>query len=382
MRDQGTRFGGRLNQDGSLDLTIAPAADQGYVPQRAIAVQSDGAVIVWDGSESQLYRREANGSIDTNFPPVCCQFWPQGAAQPDDKILLFDADTSTLVRLTASGKIDTSFNAPAIGNGQLFSPRIIFAFDKTGGIFCGGDFPPINGLTFPGVLRLSPTGELDAKFVPPLNPSIANAPDLGANPLVSSFLVQQDGKLIVAGRFSTATGENVARLEADGSIDMTFVRDPAPPDEASALAVLQGDGKVIIASRTLFGDRIIRLSGNGALDTSFTPVSGAVQQMAIAPDGKLLVAGGFAEINGKNWRTLARFNLHPPFKFASLTPTAKGERKLQLITEPGKTCIIEISQNLLDWMPLSTNSATAFTLDFQDPDTAKYPRRFYRARIR
>jgi hypothetical protein len=36
---------------------------------------------------------------------------------------------------------------------------------------------------------------------------------------------------------------------------------------------------------------------------------------------------------------------------------------------------------LLGSLPLRTNTSTTFTLDFEDRDSAKFPRRFYRARF-
>ena len=49
-------------------------------------------------------------------------------------------------------------------------------------------------------------------------------------------------------------------------------------------------------------------------------------------------------------------------------------------TQPGIGCVIETSTNRLDWRPFRTNTATSFTLDFEDPDASKFPRGFYRAR--
>jgi len=48
--------------------------------------------------------------------------------------------------------------------------------------------------------------------------------------------------------------------------------------------------------------------------------------------------------------------------------------------QPGTGCVIETSTNRLDWRPFRTNTATSFTLDFEDPDATKFPRRFYCAR--
>ncbi len=41
--------------------------------------------------------------------------------------------------------------------------------------------------------------------------------------------------------------------------------------------------------------------------------------------------------------------------------------------------VIEASSDLLNWLPLLTNTATGLMMEFQDADAANFPRRFYRA---
>lgn len=53
----------------------------------------------------------------------------------------------------------------------------------------------------------------------------------------------------------------------------------------------------------------------------------------------------------------------------------------QLTGVNGQTIVVEGTTNLLDWTPLLTNSADGNPFYFTDPESAKHPARFYRARL-
>ena len=46
----------------------------------------------------------------------------------------------------------------------------------------------------------------------------------------------------------------------------------------------------------------------------------------------------------------------------------------------GQNVVVEASTDLLNWQPLATNTLTADSANFCDPDWASYPGRFYRLR--
>jgi len=155
----------------------------------------------------------------------------------------------------------------------------------------------------PGPLGVIETdGTLDSSF------------DAGnfTNGQVSASALQADGKLIIAGQFSEVHGvtrPSIARLNVDGTLDLSF--DPgAGPDVGVGDVALQPDGKIIIAGffHTVNGlDRatgLARLNSDGSLDTSFDPGSvisfegtaggtGYVNGIVLQPDGKLVVFGQF-----------------------------------------------------------------------------------------
>src|SRR6266481_2782414 len=141
---------------------------------------------------------------------------------------------------------------------------------------------------------LSQACSLDPTFNPPLNPWAA----------VYVVTLQPNGKILIGGSFyfigDTARG-NVARLNPDGSLDPTF--DPgtaADIDYVSAIAV-QNDGKIIIgggfsSSSGIAPPNLARLNPDGTVDPSFDPnlwVDGPVNAVVVQPDGKILFGGSF-----------------------------------------------------------------------------------------
>lgn len=127
-----------------------------------------------------------------------------------------------------------------------------------------------------------------------------------SGPLIA---VQPDGKIVLAGH--SPQGIGVARLTADGAVDMSFSDDggleiPAPDGSQVIVDVvdleLQADGRILIASYA--PQYIVRLDANGDLDETFgggdgivkAPFTTAVQSFVtfdLQPqgDGSVLLGG-------------------------------------------------------------------------------------------
>ncbi|MCA1681276.1 MAG: hypothetical protein LC777_21195, partial [Actinobacteria bacterium] len=142
------------------------------------------------------------------------------------------------------------------------------------------------------------------------------------------MVVQPDGK-VVAGGFRIGGDPNtssfvLARYNLDGSLDTdpttgfgdggkvtTLVGGGSPSIILSALA-LQSDGKIVAAG----GNKIVRYNDDGSLDdTGFgtdgiqtlpSPVD--VKAVAVAPDGRIVVAGLYRPVGGGTEFMVARFN--------------------------------------------------------------------------
>src|SRR5882724_2393176 len=136
-----------------------------------------------------------------------------------------------------------------------------------------------------------PPGQLDTTFVP--------AP--GTNDAVNVVVPQRDGKVIAAGRFTFANNvarNRIARFNFDGSLDTTFDPGTGADGEITA-AVLQSDGRIVVAGRftSVNGsthNRICRLNANGSVDQTF----GLGNAILIQPDGRIMIGGTFIGYNG------------------------------------------------------------------------------------
>lgn len=138
---------------------------------------------------------------------------------------------------------------------------------------------------------------------------------IGTGNTVYSVAVQADGKILLGGPFATfgaVTRNNLARLNADGSLDTGF--NPNPLSEVDSL-VVQPDGKILVGGlfstiTSVTRNRLARVNTDGSLDAGFNPnITGtAVYAMAFQPDGKILVGGDFTAVGGTARNRLARLN--------------------------------------------------------------------------
>jgi uncharacterized delta-60 repeat protein len=135
--------------------------------------------------------------------------------------------------------------------------------------------------------------------------------------------VQSDGKILVVGNFSSIRSvsvNNIIRLNSNGTNDTTFISNIGTGANGSINVVLvQADGKILLAGTfTSFNgtsaNRLVRLNSNGTLDTSFissigTGASGSILSMAIQPsDDKIIIGGDFVTFNGTTVNRLVRLN--------------------------------------------------------------------------
>lgn len=135
-----------------------------------------------------------------------------------------------------------------------------------------------------------------------------------AGGIVIGSAQQPDGKTILVGTFTSVNGvtrNNVARVNADGSLDMGF--DPNPNGRVNAVAVLP-DGKIVLGGffTTVQGvarSYLARLNADGSLDASFdAQVDSFVYGLAAQTNGKLLLWGIFSSVLGTTRHNVARLN--------------------------------------------------------------------------
>src|SRR5436189_752742 len=205
---------------------------------------------------------------------------------------------------------------PTTGLADSFEPNaesnvLAIAIQGDGKILAGGDFNGANsigGQTRNRIARLdATTGLADSSFDP------------NANSTVRSIVVHADGKILAGGQFTTlspnggaaVTRNRIARLNPDGTLDMAF--NPNANGVIDAIA-MQPDGKILVGGGfTSVGGQarnyIARLDANSGVTDSFDPnANSPISSIALQANGKILVGGLFSSIGGQARNHIARLD--------------------------------------------------------------------------
>lgn len=204
---------------------------------------------------------------------------------------------------------------------------------RDGRLLVGGEFFAIGGSTVRGpIARLLPDGRLDRGFSPPLNFQ-----------RVFALAEQPDGKLLVGGTFSDPVSgrRNLVRLLADGTIDSSFHAGTAGTTVQSL--ALQPDGRILVAGSfsSWNGEAqawLARLEADGSLDLSFRPALDApVWSVAADAGGRILVGGQYAHVNGEARQGLVR-----------LEADGSLDAGFRLAVDPAATSWVPMANRLAD----------------------------------
>lgn len=269
-----------------------------------------------------------------------------------DFIALNGRPVTNIARLLPDGQVDTTFAAPLV-DGEIAS----LVLQADGKLLVAGRFTTVGGQSRVGIARLLPNGNLDPNFLSPFGggplplyaysnvEKMVMQPGRGILvigfmiPIVStgmrgfsaarlleatgaldptfqpgfdtdatySVLVQPSGQLIFAGRPHLIGGQQctVWATLPDGALASAFVPLPEPNPLAQdfGLAHDSATGKFYVVRRN-FGTGLdyepVRLLPTGVRDPTFSTTgvfpglrSGAVNSVAVQPNGRLLLGGGF-----------------------------------------------------------------------------------------
>ena len=319
----------RLNADGSLDESFNPNANG---PVRAVAIQPDGRIVIAGDfstlqptgaaavNRGRIARLNGDGTVEAAFNPSInnvvsgVNFTAQVYAlllQPDGRIVAGGTFNQVvpagrtdffyrnrLVRFNADGTLDLNFdpnpNGVVLALAQHVDNKIIVA----------GGFTDFTEAGKPGptsrqrIARLNPNGTLDTEFDPK------------ANNAVDAVLVQRDGKILLAGHFTTlqpigdtgpATRNGIGRLNVNGTLDSEFY--PSANGPVYTLG-LQPDGSILVGgsfsavwgrgTASVLRNNVARFNPDGSVDTAFAPnLNAQVNAFAVQTDGKVVVGGLF-----------------------------------------------------------------------------------------
>jgi uncharacterized delta-60 repeat protein len=334
-----------------------------------LAVQPDGKILVVGtaGSDWLLVRYNADGSPDTTFGSAgstTTSFSPQTdyaydlALQADRKIVAVGGSGSggfAIARYNPDGTLDPSFGTDgrvetrfesaggAEARGVALQPdgKIVVAGDIDAGELTGFDF---------ALVRYNPDGSLDAGFG--AGGKVVTSFDRGSD-AATNVVVQPDGKIVAGGWSRAAVGFAMyfalARYNADGSLDTSFDGDGLATTAIGdhswiyGLAV-QPDGMIVAGGQADFSGyhhhfALARYRQDGQLDRSFDGDGIVVtsigryeaigRDLALQPDGKLILAGyalNFSEYDFAVARYNADGSLDNGFGCDGLVTVAFGSR--------------------------------------------------------
>jgi uncharacterized delta-60 repeat protein len=204
-----------------------------------------------------------------------------------------------LASLLPNGELDNTFNA-GLGATQINA----MALRTDGRLLIGGAFTTFNGLPSSRIVQLLANGALDNSFT------------CNVNGIISDIVLEPSGNVLIMGAFTQVNGmarNRIARLLPNGTLDASF--DPGlGADQTISTAHLLSDGRMLIAGLfTSYGGvargRIARLNANGTLDTTFDPGQGAnglIRHITVLPDQRILIGSNFTTYNGVARRYIAR----------------------------------------------------------------------------
>ena len=375
----------RYKTDGSFDNTfnkngkLVEGLNRGSTSYTSSAVQQDGKIIAagytWNGNNYDfiISRYNVDGIPDSSFSNDGKQitgfasgndFANDVSIQSDGKIVVggYTDNGSTsyfaLARYNTDGSLDKTFSSDGkqttnfgfyaeLGNSVAIQNdgKIIIA----GSVFTGSNYDAVDF----AVARYNTDGRLDNTF----GKNGKQLTDLdSSDDFGSSVIIQDDGKILIAGRTWNGIKNNVAlvRYNADGTLDNAFgnngkqVSDFGPADYFGEAAALQPDGKIIVAGYTQIANvgssfALARYTTDGKLDTTFNKTGlrtkdfgggfEVATSVAIQNNGKIIVAGG---TNGDF--TIARYNINGSTDTAfgtngiRITKASGGDDRIQAIT--------------------------------------------------
>lgn len=334
----------RLNPDGSVDQTFLGGTGASGI--KTVSVQPDGKIIVGGAfstisgiSRLGVARLNSNGTVDQTFD-AHINGWVSAVLALQDGNILIGGEPFTvnggsirsLVLVDTNGVLNSSF-APSLSGTVLKIKQ--FADGK---ILVGGRFTVSSSSTLMNDLfRLNADCSLDEGFRYAFGIYQGYTYD---------FDRQADGKLLIGGLFGAFGGgpsKSLFRVTEDGSIDTAFT--PMFGTLVNAVGVLPDHEIIVGGSRNEqlgYRNMFYRLDANGSLGPD-QPISfgfpALVASLGFLPNGKILIAGDFSEVNGKEHGGIARLNPDGSLD-STFNSTGANDRVFDLAVQPDGKVVI------------------------------------------
>ena len=307
----------RLNANNTVDTGFLNSLTGANGAVEAVVVQTDGRVLLGGAfsrvngfSHNSIARLQTDGSSDTSFSANADSTvfaLVETFAGTNRQVLAGGAFLSIggsgqgIARLNNDGSTDSSFNAGGPGvNGAVYAIAVYPTNGiQAGKIMIGGDFTNYNNIPRNHLARLNPDGSLDLSFDPGTNISDT----------VRALAIQLDGRVLVGGSFPQA----INRFNMDGLVDTAFNAGAGANDTVKGIAV-QADNRIVVVglftqASGVSRNRITRLMPDGTVDPSInfgTGANGYINAVVIQPNGEIIIGGGFTQVEGQPCEHIAR----------------------------------------------------------------------------
>lgn len=200
----------RLNVNGSVDTSFVSSIVTGGAVS-ALALQADGKILIVGSfrtidttARNRIARLNEDGSLDTTYDPSANNGINDIVIEPDSGKAVVGGTFTTIVstarnriaRLNTDGTLDTTFNPNASGGLAVYG----LGYDNDGSLLVAGDFTQIgaSAVSYGAKLgRMRPIGSTDTISAPGLSygGSVTSIPQYG----VATLEKRGDGQWVVTG---------------------------------------------------------------------------------------------------------------------------------------------------------------------------------------
>jgi uncharacterized delta-60 repeat protein len=375
----------RENSDGSTDMSFFGSAES-TASGAFNLTPSNGTVYLVQRADNQsdlfLERYiQSTGAFDTSFTPIDVSNLgysqvlglagdSQFGALANGQILVVG---TSVTRWNADGTQDMTFQSPTVDYTVAAPPTISPAnisgavLAAGGKIYIWGSFNSISGVAYNGIARLNADGSLDTTFVPAIN----------SNTVVDTVYLEPSGSLLVSVNVAGSV-LTLIRLESDGSVDPAF---QSPQVEYAVFSYFNftetPDQKILLWGTGLGsvngvgGSGLEELNLDGSVVADFAadgPYLGTPFNVIVQPDGKLILAGIMQE-PGQSSVPIIRLNADGTrdagFDMVPESPIASTLSKyeaVQPLLQPDGKLLVHLTQ-----IPLYTGGSGSITIGFQPP---------------
>ena len=339
----------RLNPTGSVDTGFdSRLALDG--PVNVVVIQSDDRILfggdfafVHGLARRSIARVNSDGGLDRTFDACVASSAGAGATGlavlTNGQILasgLFTFSTGLyrygIARLNSCGDLDPTYAAaqPGLNTGAT---AFTLALRKNNTVLLGGDFTGYHGTPRQGIAQLTTSGNVDLSFSP------GTGIDDGTT--VYTIALQPDGKALIGGNFGSYNGQSrfgIARINPDGSLEPGCNAGTGPNNSVSSFAI-QSDGKILVAGKfTSFNGEsrsgLVRLNGDPKLGAPAQLDNGQVQLLFQGQDQSRYTLQAGSDLT--NWLSvITNFTVtNSPMTLVDPDPTTSPIRFYRIVSEP------------------------------------------------